>query len=117
MRLAVERVEPPGESVLVVDLKISRPDNWLSPHQTAVTPRMVELAHEHGAQVLLLRPAYPAGEAMAEPELVCDRETFANAINLARVRAKELGVTVDAPHPHEPACPTSRASAVSRRAW
>ena len=41
MRLAVERIAPPGDSVLVVDLKISRPDNWLSAHQTAVAPRMV----------------------------------------------------------------------------
>lgn len=77
----------------------------ITPRNATQAPMMVDLAHEHGAKVLLLRPAYPAGEAMAEPGLVCDRETFARAIDLARVRAKELGVTVDAPHPHEQGVP------------
>jgi radical SAM protein with 4Fe4S-binding SPASM domain len=77
----------------------------ITPRNATLAPQMVELAHEHGAKVLLLRPAYPAGEAMAEPALVCDRETFAKAIDLARVRAKELDVTVDAPHPHEQGVP------------
>ncbi len=27
--------------VLVVDLSVSRPDNWIRPHQTAVTPTLV----------------------------------------------------------------------------
>jgi hypothetical protein len=39
MRVAVARAE--GTCVLVVDLVQSRPDNWVAPHQTAVTPRMV----------------------------------------------------------------------------
>ncbi len=77
----------------------------ITPKNATQAPAMVELAHEHGAKVLLLRPAYPAGEAMAEPGLVCDRETFARAIDLARARAKQLGVTVDAPHPHEQGVP------------
>lgn len=77
----------------------------ITPRNATQAASMVELAHEHGAKVLLLRPAYPAGEAMSEPALVCDRDTFAKAIDLARARAKELGVTVDAPHPHEQAVP------------
>ena len=77
----------------------------ITPRNATQAPAMVELAHEHGAKVLLLRPAYPAGEAMAEPALVCDRDTFARAIDLARARAAELGVTVDAPHPHEQGVP------------
>ena len=77
----------------------------ITPKNAALAPKMVELAHAHGAKVLLLRPAYPAGEAMAEPGLICDRDTFARAIDLARVRANELGVTVDAPHPHEQGVP------------
>lgn len=77
----------------------------ITPRNATQAPSMVELAHEHGAKVLLLRPAYPAGEAMSEPALVCDRDTFAKAIDLARARAKELGVQVDAPHPHEQGVP------------
>ncbi len=77
----------------------------ITPKNYAQAPSMVELAHEHGAKVLLLRPAYPAGEAMSDPKLICDRETFAKAIDLARTRAKELGVKVDAPHPHEQGVP------------
>lgn len=77
----------------------------ITPKNALLAPKMVELAHAHGAKVLLLRPAYPAGEAMAEPGLVCDRDTFARAIDLARGRAAELGVTVDAPHPHEQGVP------------
>lgn len=77
----------------------------ITPKNALLAPKMVELAHAHGAKVLLLRPAYPAGEAMLEPGLVCDRDTFAKAIDLARVRAAELGVTVDAPHPHEQGVP------------
>lgn len=77
----------------------------ITPRNASSAPQMVDLAHEHGAKVLLLRPAYPAGEAMAEPGLVCDRDTFAKAIDLARLRARELGVTVDAPHPHEQGVP------------
>ena len=91
----LERHYPPGFNLSVT----------ITPRNATQAPQMVELAHEHGAKVLLLRPAYPAGEAMAEPELVCDRDTFARAIDLARARAKELGVTVDAPHPHEQGVP------------
>lgn len=41
MRLAVQAcTEGPG-SVLIVDLGVSRPDNWVRPHQTSVTPAVV----------------------------------------------------------------------------
>jgi hypothetical protein len=39
MTVAVQSAE--GRSVLTVDLKVSRPDNWISSHQTQVTPEMV----------------------------------------------------------------------------
>lgn len=41
MRLSVCRDGPDARSVLVVNLRVTRPDNWLSPHQTAVKPAMV----------------------------------------------------------------------------
>lgn len=41
MRLAVQACTTGPHSVLVVDLKVSRPDNWVSPHQTSVTPAVV----------------------------------------------------------------------------
>ena len=43
MRLAVQhRSEANGpRSVLVVSLRVSRPDNWMAPHQTAVTPAVI----------------------------------------------------------------------------
>jgi radical SAM protein with 4Fe4S-binding SPASM domain len=73
----------------------------VTPVNADLTPRLVALAKEQGAKVLLLRPAYPAGEAMKDQTLVCDRDTFAHAIDLARAEAKRLKVTLDAPHPHE----------------
>ena len=55
MRVAIESVVDHEESlttVLVVDLCVSRPDNWLLPHQTSVTPvlvrEMVRLALSRG---------------------------------------------------------------------
>lgn len=41
MTLAVEPCDSDARSVLVVSLGISRPDNWISPHQTSVTPAVV----------------------------------------------------------------------------
>ncbi|WP_404368781.1 hypothetical protein ACIHQR_05015 [Corallococcus coralloides] len=41
MLLAVQASEEVPRSVLVVDLGISRPDNWMAPHQTGVTPGIV----------------------------------------------------------------------------
>ncbi len=43
MRLAVQcRSEANGpRSVLVVSLCVRRPDNWVAPHQTAVTPAVI----------------------------------------------------------------------------
>ncbi|WP_216618733.1 hypothetical protein [Corallococcus carmarthensis] len=41
MLLAIQASADVPRRVLVVDLRVSRPDNWLSPHQTGVTPAMV----------------------------------------------------------------------------
>jgi hypothetical protein len=41
MRLSVCRDAPDARSVLMVNLRVTRPDNWLAPHQTAVKPAMV----------------------------------------------------------------------------
>lgn len=92
---SLQRHYPPGFNISVT----------ITPRNVKLAPRMVELAHEAGAKVLLLRPAYPAGEAAKGAELMCSREDFARAIDLARAKAKKLGVTVDAPHPHEQGVP------------
>lgn len=65
--------------------------------------RMVDLAARAGAAVLLLRPAYPAGQATRHVGVTCDRATFAAAVAAARQRAAERGggVDVDATHPDE----------------
>ena len=41
MTLAVQLAEEDRPCVLVANLKVTRPDNWIEPHQTAVTPREV----------------------------------------------------------------------------
>lgn len=41
MRLAIQACAQGPRSVLIVDLKVSRPDNWIHPHQTSVTPAVV----------------------------------------------------------------------------
>lgn len=77
----------------------------VTPTNAHLTPGLVALAQEQGAALLLLRPAYPAGEATQAPGLVCDRDTFARAVDLARAEAARRGVALDAPHPHEAAVP------------
>ncbi|MGC4117768.1 MAG: hypothetical protein QM765_25075 [Myxococcales bacterium] len=60
MVLAVQSCAEGAHSVLVVNLRVSRPDNWLSPHQTAVTPKVVReivtAAHVAGWDPLGRRP-------------------------------------------------------------
>lgn len=41
MVLAVQSCAEGAGSVLVVDLVVSRPDNWLRPHRASVTPKLV----------------------------------------------------------------------------
>jgi len=41
MTVAVERIADEPGVVLVVNLRVSRPDNWIQPHQTALTPAIV----------------------------------------------------------------------------
>ena len=41
MTIAVQAVGADGGCVLLVDVRISRPDNWIGPHQTPVTPALV----------------------------------------------------------------------------
>lgn len=41
MKVAIERVGIDSGIVLLVDLRVSRPDNWIEPHQTALTPAIV----------------------------------------------------------------------------
>ncbi len=66
---------------------------------------LVDLAHEVCATLLLLRPAYPAGEALAAPALECSRRDFARAVEKARERAEKLGVALDALYPDEARAP------------
>jgi hypothetical protein len=41
MKVAIERIGADVGTVLLVDLRVSRPDNWIGPHQTALTPAIV----------------------------------------------------------------------------
>jgi hypothetical protein len=41
MRVAIQRSSVASGGVLNVNLLVSRPDNWISPHQTAVTPAVI----------------------------------------------------------------------------
>jgi hypothetical protein len=41
MTMAVEIADASVKGTLLIDLGISRPDNWLAPHQTSVTPKLV----------------------------------------------------------------------------
>jgi radical SAM protein with 4Fe4S-binding SPASM domain len=77
----------------------------VTPTNASLTPQLVHFAKAQGAALLLLRPAYPAGEAKVDASLVCDRDTFARAVDLARAAAQEVGLALDAPHPHEAAEP------------
>jgi len=47
MSLAIQRCATDVGGVLIVNLVVSRPDNWISPHQTSVTPAVVQdiIAH------------------------------------------------------------------------
>lgn len=38
MTVAVQLAEESRPCVLLADLRVTRPDNWIEPHQTAVTP-------------------------------------------------------------------------------
>lgn len=44
MTLAVQSADLTEKCVLLVNLQVSRPDNWMSPHQTAITPAKVRAA-------------------------------------------------------------------------
>ena len=44
MTMAVELADAPAKSTLLVDFGVSRPDNWVAPHQTSVTPKVVREA-------------------------------------------------------------------------
>jgi hypothetical protein len=41
MTVAIERLADEPGTVLLVSLSVSRPDNWIEPHQTALTPTVV----------------------------------------------------------------------------
>lgn len=77
----------------------------VTPSNARFSDGMVAMAFEAGARTLLLRPAYPAGEAASVENLWCDRDTFAQAIDRAREKARALGMSLDAPHPYEQGIP------------
>ncbi|MFO7566880.1 MAG: hypothetical protein R6X02_29825 [Enhygromyxa sp.] len=41
MTMAIELADAAVNGTLLVEFGISRPDNWLAPHQTSVTPKVV----------------------------------------------------------------------------
>lgn len=103
-----DQVRGPGSfSKTMAGLRILR-ERWphgfnlsmtVTPTNAHLTPRVVDLARAEGAWVLLLRPAYPAGVAMKNPALSCDLDSFVKAVELARKRARRVGLALDAPHP------------------
>lgn len=77
MRLAIQSADPGDKSILIVDLRISRPDNWIAPHQSAVTPEVVgtiiECARSAGwlpqsQQPFAFEYLLPAGAGDAGPQ-------------------------------------------------
>lgn len=62
MRVAIQACTEGPRSVLMVTLSVSRPDNWIHPHGTAITPArvrdMVERALAAGWQPLSAGPPF-----------------------------------------------------------
>jgi len=77
----------------------------VTPGNAHLAGRMVDLTERVGARVLLLRPAYPAGQALRQHGIACDQATFAAAVEIARRRAEQRGVDVDAALPSARAIP------------
>ena len=44
MTMAIELADADTKGTLLVDFHVSRPDNWIAPHQTSVTPKLVREA-------------------------------------------------------------------------
>ena len=72
MTLAVQPYGVDARNVLVVNLRISRPDNWISPHQTAVTPSTVREMIV-GALAIGWQPFNAAAPFFYEHPLIRDR--------------------------------------------
>jgi hypothetical protein len=72
MTLAVQSLSADARCVLVVSLRISRPDNWISSHQTAVKPAMVREMIA-GALASGWRPNSGSGPFFYEYPLIKDR--------------------------------------------
>lgn len=87
---------PPGFNISIT----------IGPHNVHDAKAMVELAHREGANVLLLRPSYPAGFALEQAGLLCDRDTFIKGVKAAKAKAAELGVALDAPDPRTAGIPS-----------
>lgn len=72
MTVAIQRIADAPGAILVVDLGVSRPDNWLSPHQTALKPaevrRIISAAVEGGWD-----PESPSGAFELKWQLIADR--------------------------------------------
>lgn len=72
MSLAIELGTAGPHKVLMVDLVVSRPDNWIHPHQTAVKPAMVrEMIRKALAAGWV--PAGPGGPFELTYPLIMDR--------------------------------------------
>jgi hypothetical protein len=72
MTLAIQANVADARSVLLVDVKISRPDNWITSHQTAVKPAMVrEMITE--ALATGWQPLSSTGTFQLEYPLILDR--------------------------------------------
>lgn len=41
MRVAIQACDGGSKCVLIANLRVSRPDNWIMPHQTGLTPAAV----------------------------------------------------------------------------
>jgi len=72
MTVAIERITDEPGTVLLVDLGVSRPDNLLAPHQTALTPAVVRTIID-GALRAGWSPAAKSGAYPYEYRLIRDR--------------------------------------------
>lgn len=67
-------------AILLVRFNLSRPDNWLSPHQTGVTPSLVKQIIHH-ALASGWRPKLPGSAFLLDYSLICDTVNGVNPTN------------------------------------
>lgn len=72
LHIAVQQAGAENGRVLIVSARISRPDNWIRPHQTSVTPSMVRSMVE-AALAAGWKPTESGSAFLLEFPLIRDR--------------------------------------------